>query len=51
VGIRKAYYSDNREDAVIMTTTPIDTTEYGTLFAGLQTAYQARWGRMDIEEY
>ena len=51
VGIRKAYYSDNREDAVIMTTTPIDTTEYGTLFADLQTTYQARWGRMDIEEY
>ena len=51
VGIRKAYYSDNREDAVIMTTTPIDTSEYGTLFAGLQTTYQARWGRMDIEEY
>ena len=25
VGIRKAYYSDNREDAVIMTTIPIDT--------------------------
>ena len=51
VGIRKAYYSDNREDAVIMTTTPIDTSEYGTLFAGLQTTYQTRWGRMDIEEY
>ena len=51
VGIRKAYYSDNREDAVIMTTTPIDTSEYGTLFTGLQTAYQARWGRMDIEEF
>lgn len=51
VGIRKAYYSDNREDAVIMTTTPIDTTEYGALFDGLQTTYQSRWGRMLIEEY
>ncbi len=51
VGIRKAYYSDNREDAVIMTTNPIDTPEYGTLFSGLQTSYQTRWGRMDIEEY
>ncbi len=51
VGIRKAYYSDNREDAVIMTTSPIDTTEYDTLFDGLQTTYQSRWGRMDIEEY
>lgn len=51
VGIRKAYYSDNREDAVIMTTSPIDTTEYDTLFNGLQATYQSRWGRMDIQEY
>ena len=51
VGIRKAYYSDNREDAVIMTTSPIDTPEYSTLFDGLQTSYQSRWGRMLIEEY
>ncbi len=49
VGIRKAYYSDNREDAVIMTTSPIDTEEYDGLFQGLQSAYLSRWGRMDIE--
>ena len=51
VGIRKAYYSDNREDAVIMTTNPIDTPEYSALFCRLQESYQTRWGRMDIEEY
>ena len=51
VGIRKAYYSDNREDAVIMTTSPIDTPEYSELFARLQESYQTRWGRMDIQEY
>lgn len=51
VGIRKAYYSDNREDAVIMTTTPIDTPEYEELFTDLQSTYESRWGRMDIEEY
>ena len=51
VGIRKAYYSDNREDAVIMTTSPIDTSEYDELFGGLQSTYQGRWGRMLIEEY
>ena len=32
VGIRKAYYSDNREDAVIMTTNPIDSEEYQRMF-------------------
>ena len=49
VGIRKAYYSDNREDAVIMTTSPIDTDEYHELFSELQSTYQTRWGRMCIE--
>ncbi|NQW24176.1 MAG: ribosomal protein S18-alanine N-acetyltransferase [SAR202 cluster bacterium] len=49
VGIRKAYYSDNREDAVIMTTSPIDTEEYQGLFTELQSTYKSRWGRMDIE--
>ena len=49
VGIRKAYYSDNREDAVIMTTTPINTDEYHALFAALQSIYQKRWGRMRID--
>ncbi len=49
VGIRKAYYSDNREDAVIMTTSPIDTEEYHELFTGLQATYQTRWGRMCID--
>ena len=49
VGIRKAYYSDNREDAVIMTTVPIDTDEYHELFTGLQSIYQNRWGRMCID--
>lgn len=49
VGIRKAYYSDNREDAVIMTTNQINTDEYHELFSGLQSTYKARWGRMTIE--
>ena len=49
VGIRKAYYSDNREDAVIMTTVPIDTDEYHGLFTELQSTYHNRWGRMCID--
>ena len=48
VGIRKAYYSDNREDAVIMTTSPIDTDEYHQMFTDLQSTYLNRWGRMCI---
>ena len=49
VGIRKAYYSDNREDAVIMTTSPIDTDEYHKVFSNRQTTYLNRWGRMCID--
>ncbi len=49
VGLRKAYYSDNREDAVIMTTSPIHAREYRELFHGLQEAYLARWGELNID--
>ena len=49
VGIRKNYYSDNREDAVIMTTSPIHTADYQQKFRHLQRAYFDRWGNMNIE--
>ena len=48
VGIRKAYYSDNREDAAIMTTSPIGNEEYGRMFQELQDAYRTRWGEIRI---
>ena len=50
VGVRKGYYSDNREDAVIMTTTPINTEEYQRMFDELQEAYEARWGKIAFDE-
>ena len=48
VGIRKGYYSDNREDAVIMTTTPIDTEEYGRMLRQLQETWESRRGPLVI---
>ena len=48
VGIRKGYYSDNREDAVIMTTTPINVAEYRRLFRTLQETWESRWGPINI---
>ena len=48
-GIRKGYYSDNREDAVIMTTGPIHSEEYQRRFRELQEAYLARWREICIE--
>ena len=49
VSIRKGYYSDNREDAVIMTTSPIGTEEYGRLFRDLQDTFRSRWGEIQID--
>ena len=46
VGTRKAYYSDNREDAAIMTTSPIDTEEYQRMFQDLQETYRKRRGEI-----
>ena len=49
VGIRKNYYADNREDAVIMTTDPIHTAAYRAKFATLQETFLARYGEIQIE--
>ena len=49
VGIRKNYYSDNREDAVIMTTSPIHTIEYREKFRQLQETFLGRWGEIRVE--
>ena len=48
-GLRKGYYADNREDAVIMTTSPIHTEAYGELFRELQEKYPARWREIQID--
>ena len=43
-GLRKGYYSDNREDALIMTTDPIITSPYPESFQKLVQAHEQRWG-------
>lgn len=48
-GIRKGYYADNREDAVIMTTSPIHSEEYRELFRELQERYPQRWRQIRVE--
>ena len=49
VGLRKKYYSDNNEDALIMTTPPIQTPEYQEEFARLRAAHHERWGAPAID--
>jgi len=42
VGLRKAYYSDNNEDAFIMTTPPLNSGGYQTKLERLKTALMMR---------
>lgn len=44
MGVRKAYYSDNREDATIMTTSALTSEEYRALLDGLREQFEERYG-------
>jgi len=44
VGVRRRYYSDNGEDAVIMTTPHIQSDAYARMLASLTRDHAARWG-------
>jgi ribosomal-protein-alanine N-acetyltransferase len=47
-GIRKAYYSDNREDALIMTADSIQMVSYSERFTALKEVHRKRWGRAEV---
>ncbi len=44
VGLRRRYYSDNGENAVIMTTPPIQSEDYRKQFATLVERHADKWG-------
>jgi [ribosomal protein S18]-alanine N-acetyltransferase len=44
VGLRRRYYSDNGEDAVIMTTDKLTSDEYEALFENRVDAFDERYG-------
>lgn len=44
VGVRKRYYADNNEDAVIMTTPPVQADEYRANFDEQIRDHAERWG-------
>ena len=46
-GIRKGYYTDNREDAIIMTTDSILTVQYVDDFRRLVEVHERRWGHAE----
>ena len=48
-GLRRRYYADNHEDAVIMTSDPLGSATYEALFAGLRSAFEERYGEATRE--
>ena len=50
VGIRRRYYSDNGEDAAIMTTGKLSSDEYQALFRQRVSAFDDRYGET-VREY
>ena len=46
VGVRKRYYRDNNEDALIMTTDPIASVDFQEAFRRRVADHEARWGRI-----
>jgi ribosomal-protein-alanine N-acetyltransferase len=48
VGVRPRYYSDNHEDAVIMTTEPIHSAPYQALFQRLRREHRERCGHYEF---
>ena len=43
-GLRRGYYTDNREDAVLMSIENIDTASFQTHFKRLKQAHFRKWG-------
>jgi ribosomal-protein-alanine N-acetyltransferase len=50
VGVRRAYYTDNGEDAVIMTTDSLTSSDFQSRLQRLKQAHQHRWGALYIKE-
>jgi ribosomal-protein-alanine N-acetyltransferase len=45
VGVRRRYYSDNGEDAIIMSTPPIQGDSYTSYLAYLREQWERRWAQ------
>jgi ribosomal-protein-alanine N-acetyltransferase len=49
MGIRRGYYTDNREDAVVMSTDPLSSDEFQTSFLALKASLHARLAGVPAE--
>jgi ribosomal-protein-alanine N-acetyltransferase len=50
VGVRRAYYTDNGEDAVIMTTDSLISSAFQSRFQRLKQTHQNKWGALYTNE-
>jgi len=50
VGVRRAYYTDNGEDAVLMTTDSLTSSTFQSHFQYLKQAHQHRWEELYVNE-
>jgi len=50
VGIRRAYYTDNGEDALLMTTDSLSSLNFQSHFSQLKRAHQLRWGEIFLND-
>lgn len=49
VGLRPRYYSDNHEDAYVLTLNAVLTRRFGERLTEFIAGHERRWGRFDIE--
>ena len=49
VGLRPRYYSDNHEDAYVLTLSAVPSRRFQARFRVLTEDHERRWGRFDIE--
>ncbi len=49
VGIRRGYYTDNREDAVLMSTQDIGLAPFQVCLQQLKQSYSGKWGEPSIK--
>ena len=49
VGLRRGYYTDNKEDAVLMSTDEITSASFQAQFQRLKGEHAGRWGEAQLE--
>ena len=50
IGLRQAYYTDNGEDALLMTTDSLTSTTFQLHFQQLKQSHMHRWGELYVNE-